>query len=165
MSVNHVNLLDIKPAGPGQTELNYLSILIVLSVIIVGCLAFMFWQKHYFGNIKKQSDFIAVEVAKLNASVNATQKKALNKDILTKLNHPILWSNLLKELARSVPSSIQLSQVTGELKGKRGLVVIGSTHALPAIFLLKNKLSNLQECKKTHVIYLSESTFQIECQI
>ena len=35
MTLHHVNLLDQETAGPGPTELNYLSVIIVIAVIIV----------------------------------------------------------------------------------------------------------------------------------
>ncbi len=165
MAAKHVNLLDISSAGPSQTELNYLSIVIVSAVVIVGCLGFEFWQRHNLKLAQGQLETVTTEVTKLNESIGSKTKKGSNQDILSKLNHPIFWSNLLKEVTHVIPPAIQLSQITGALTNNRSLVVMGSSSGLPAIFALKNSLLDIPECSQVSVTNLNRSTFQIECQI
>lgn len=165
MSVRHVNLLDQEAAGPGQTELNYLSILIVIGVIIVGCLGFTLWQKYNLSVANKQLSQISSEVAHLNASASSKQKKVADQEALLKTVRPISWSRLLKEVSHAIPASIQVSQVTGTLTEKRHLVISGSTHMIPAIFTLKDSLSKLPACEKASITNINQATFQMECQI
>ncbi len=163
--MRHVNFLDGKSAARGQTELNYLSILIVFVVISLGCAGFMLWQRHSIDTLKKQLDSVTTEVNKLSASVSSKHKKESAQDILAQLNHPIAWSRLLKEVALMVPPSIQLSQLTGSLSGTRVLVLKGNMQTAQSIFSLKHSLMNLPECKNASVANLAQSTFQIECQL
>lgn len=165
MSINHVNLLDQKAAGPGQTELNYLSIIIVVAIIIVGCLGFAAWQKYNLSVATKQLEQIKLEVAKLSTSATSSKQKASEQEDFIKENRPISWSNLLKGVSHAIPPNIQVSQLAASLTPKRNLLLEGSTHMAPAIFVLKDNLSKLPECEKTSITNLNLSTFQMECQI
>lgn len=165
MSIHHVNLLDQEAAGPGQTELDYLSIIIVVAIIIVGCLGFATWQKYNLSVATKQLEQIKLEVAKLSASATFSKQKASEQEDFIKENHPISWSNLLKGVSHAIPPSIQVSQLAANITPKRNLLLEGSTHILPAIFMFKDNLSKLPECEKTSITHLNLSTFQVECQL
>ena len=165
MTTKHINLLDPESAGPGQTEVDYLWILIAVAVLTIACLSYVGWQRYQLSTFTKQLDQISLEVSKLQASASSEQKIALINDSISKTARPISWSNLLKKISYLTPPAVYISQLTGATSEKRKLVLMGNSKTLPAVFTLKEKLSNLPECEKTSISSLNRMTFQIECQI
>lgn len=165
MAVTHINLPDPKAAGPGQTELNYLSILIVMAVTIVGCCSYILWQKYNLNSVQKELNSLTTEVARLNLTVSSKYKNESGDDVLSKLGHPISWSKLLKKVVDIIPARTRLSQINGSLANPRNLVLVGNTTAPHFAFALKNSLFEFPECEKARVSNLNQSVFQIECQI
>ena len=165
MAIRHVNLLDLEASGPGQTELNYLAIIIVMALIACGCAGFAFWKRSQINNLKIQVDALTTEVAQLNAASSSKNKKTADKDIVSQLHNPISWSTLFKKVADTIPSSIHASQLTGSLMSPRALVLIGNTQSAQSVFMLKNKLETIPDCSKVTVTNLTQTTFNIECSI
>jgi hypothetical protein len=165
MRVHHVNLLDQEAAGPGQTELNYLSIVIVVAILLVLCLGFTIWQRYSLSLANKQLEQVKSEVTQLSASATLGKRKDSEQENFIKINHPISWSNLLKEVAHAIPSSVQVSQLAASISPKRILTLEGSTHSLPAIFTLKDNLLKIPDCEDSYISNINQSTFQIECKI
>lgn len=165
MPIIHVNIAEKNQEGIGQTDVNYLSILIVSAIISVACGGFSLWQNHQLKSALKEQDLVGTEVQQLNSLLSSKQQKEISQDMLIKLNQPVLWSSILKQATQKVPASMQLLQVAGSLTGKRALRLIGQSKNLKSIANLKEDLLNVPYFKNSAVQNINQFTFEIECEL
>jgi hypothetical protein len=166
MTTNHVNLLEPEAAGVGHTELNYLSLLIAVVILITGCLSLIGWQKYNLSIFTQRLDQITAEVNLLRVSASSGKKSATSSDALTKKVRPISWAKLLKKISQSTPPSIYLSQLAGAITEKqRTLHLMGNSKTFSAVLMFKDQLAKLPDCEKTTIININRTSFQIECHI
>lgn len=175
-SVRHLNFLEQKGSSSKEAfSLNYLSIAIILVVFVGSAIGYFQYQKYQIAKIHATIESTTSELETLRQAANrgnsALDNAAAVKSVL---NNPILWSELVKKIVSKIPETITVVQLSGTISDKRTLLLKGKSTFMSPIFLLKEHLSSLPDCKNTSLIALEQGTgnggkeqyaFHLECTL
>jgi Tfp pilus assembly protein PilN len=175
-NVRHLNFLDEKASGPKKLfSLNYLWIIIILLICIAISSGYSLFQRKRIANMRDQIDSITEEIAEIQAIQMQRQQATLSASTRKNvLSNPILWSDLLRKMAKKIPESVKLIQITGGITGKRTLVLKGVSPLLLPIYRLKDNFLEMPECANATLVSIEQAqaangegqlSFQLECTL
>ena len=173
--MRHVNFLQLEMARSIRFELNYFWILFAIGFLALVTISLGSFQQYRLSAVLRAKEAVTAEVTNLRSSKNAEEKNAeIRRVIQTVLNRPVTWTPILNKIARRVPSSIRLAEMSGSLDQNRALKLKGVAQTLPRIFELKANLELIKDCEKIVLLNLSQIedplkekgiSFEMECRI
>ncbi len=160
---HHINVLEGPSKGVGQSEVTYLMVLIVFTVVLIACGGYSFWKAQQLSAQNKILEQLNAEVTKLQLQVEPKHKQVSGQDVLKKLGYPIAWSALLKKTISLIPNSVQISELGASIGTHRALKLIANTENKNSMVLLRADLGRLPECQDIRIFNLNETSFHLEC--
>lgn len=161
--IHHISVLEEPSRGVGHSEVTYLMVLIVFSVVSAVCGGYSLWKMHQLKVQDKILEQLNVEVLKLQNQVEPKQKQVSGKDVLKKLGDPIVWSPIIKKILNLVPDSIQIAEMTTSIGTHRAIKLIANTRNKNSMILLRSDLGRLPECLDVRIFNVNETSFHLEC--
>lgn len=174
--MNHINFIEKRHIKLQfkKPELNYFWILITLSVIVLACALFSFIQLKRLDALQAKISNETVEVNALKSRKAASDNKVLGSKAVgdSQLNNPIEWGDLLNEVSKRIPDSVELVNIHGTLKDNRTLTLEAVTDDISSVDDLKESLLGFKWCERVDLVSLNREKnqeaeeqfqFQLDC--
>lgn len=173
--MRHVDFSQLETAKTVRFELNYFWVLFGTGFMVLLMISFASLMQYRLSSLLHEKDNLSAELESLRSSKSEQEKnEEIRRAVQKVLNRPIIWTGIVNKIARRVPHSIRLSELSGALDNGRALKMKGVAQTMSRIFELKANLESIPECAKIVLLNVAKIDdplrqegigFDMECRI